>query len=53
MPLTFSVADGMAMGFTADAAIKMTQGKKQPVSKSSLTLAGIAVAYFLLTALQS
>ena len=53
MPLTFSVADGMAVGFIADAAIKMTQGKKQPVSKSSLTLAGIAVAYFLLTALQS
>ncbi|MGV0028485.1 NCS2 family permease [Phormidesmis priestleyi] len=53
VPLTFSVADGMAMGFIADAAIKMTQAKKQPVSKSSLTLAGIAVAYFLLTALQS
>ncbi|MBD1913247.1 NCS2 family permease [Leptolyngbya sp. FACHB-8] len=53
MPLTFSVADGMAIGFIADAAIKMTQGKKQPVSKSSLTLAGIAVAYFLLTTLQS
>lgn len=53
MPLTFSVADGMAMGFIADAAIKIAQGKKQPLSKSSLTLAGIAVAYFLLTALQS
>jgi len=53
MPLTFSVADGMAIGFIADAAIKMTQGKKQPVSKSSLALAGIAVAYFLLTALQA
>ncbi len=53
VPLTFSIADGMAMGFIADAAIKMTQAKKQPVSKSSLTLAGIAVAYFLLTALQS
>jgi adenine/guanine/hypoxanthine permease len=53
MPLTFSVADGMAVGLIADAAIKMTQGQKQPVSKSSLTLAGIAVAYFLLTALQS
>ncbi|WP_347277540.1 NCS2 family permease [Pseudanabaena sp. FACHB-2040] len=52
MPLTFSVADGLAIGFIADAAIKMTQGKKQPVSKSSLTLAGIAVAYFLLTTLQ-
>ncbi|KAM3102389.1 solute carrier family 23 protein [Phormidesmis sp. 146-12] len=53
MPLTFSVADGMAVGFIADAAIKMTQGKKQPVSKSSLILAGISVAYFLLIALQS
>ncbi|GAP94797.1 xanthine/uracil/thiamine/ascorbate permease family protein [Leptolyngbya sp. NIES-2104] len=53
MPLTFSVADGMAVGFIADAAIKMTQGKKQPVSKSSLILAGIAVAYFLLIASQS
>ena len=61
MPLTFSVADGMAVGFIADAAIKMTQGKEQPVSRppagnskrASLTLAGIAVAYFLLTALQS
>ena len=53
MPLTFSIADGMAMGLIADAAIKLTQGKKQPVSKSSLTLAGIAVAYFLPIALQS
>ncbi|MBD1845533.1 NCS2 family permease [Cyanobacteria bacterium FACHB-63] len=53
MPLTFSVADGMAVGFIADAAIKMTQGKKQPVSKSSLMLAGISVAYFLLIAFQS
>jgi adenine/guanine/hypoxanthine permease len=52
MPLTFSIADGMAVGFIADAAIKMTQGKKS-VTRSSLTLAGIAVAYFLLIALQS
>ena len=53
MPLTFSVADGMAVGLIADAAIKMIQGKKQPGSQSSLMLAGIAVAYFLLIALQS
>jgi len=52
MPLTFSVADGIAVGFIADAAIKMTQGKEQPVSRSSLILAGIAVVYFLLIALQ-
>jgi adenine/guanine/hypoxanthine permease len=53
MPLTFSVADGMAVGFIADAAIKITQGRKQPMLRSSLTLAGISVAYFLLIALQS
>ncbi len=53
MPLTFSVADGIAAGFIADAVVKTAQNNGQRVPRSSLILAGIAMAYFTLIALQS
>lgn len=52
MPLTFSVADGMAAGLIAHAVVKVAQRNQQGL-RSSLLLAGIATAYFLLTTLQS
>ncbi|WP_206603102.1 NCS2 family permease [Leptolyngbya ohadii] len=48
MPLTFSVADGVAVGFVAHAAVNIGQGNKQRKLHSSLALAAISVAYFLL-----
>jgi AGZA family xanthine/uracil permease-like MFS transporter len=53
MPLTFSIANGMAAGFIADAAVKTAQSNGQGVPRSSLILAAIATAYFLLIAWQS
>jgi adenine/guanine/hypoxanthine permease len=47
MPLTFSVADGMAAGFIAHAVVKVAQSKRQEL-RSSLILAAISVAYFAL-----
>jgi adenine/guanine/hypoxanthine permease len=52
MPLTFSVAHGMAAGFIAHAVVKVAQGSRQGL-RSSLFLAGIAMAYFILMTLQS
>jgi adenine/guanine/hypoxanthine permease len=52
IPLTFSVADGMAAGFIAHAVVKVAQRNQQKL-QSSLFLAGTAMAYFLFTTLQS
>jgi adenine/guanine/hypoxanthine permease len=52
MPLTFSVADGIAAGFVAHAVVKVAQGKQQGM-RSSLILAAISVAYFTLITLQA
>jgi adenine/guanine/hypoxanthine permease len=51
-PLTFSIADGMAAGFIAHAVVTVAQGKWQGM-RSSLVLAGIAVAYFMLITMQT
>ncbi|MCU0567119.1 MAG: NCS2 family permease [Oculatellaceae cyanobacterium Prado106] len=52
MPLTFSVADGLAAGFIADAVIKVALKGGQSVPRSSLILAAISTAYFVLIAFQ-
>lgn len=52
MPLTFSVADGMAAGFVAHAVVKVAQRNRQG-RRSSLVLAAISVAYFALIAMQA
>jgi len=52
MPLTFSVADGMAAGFITHAVVKIAQGNQQGM-RSSLVLAAISVAYFALITIQS
>ncbi|MBD2461234.1 NCS2 family permease [Oscillatoria sp. FACHB-1407] len=48
IPLTFSVANGVAAGFIAHAAINVVQGNRQKDLQSSLFLAAIALAYFVL-----
>lgn len=52
MPLTFSIADGVAAGLIAHAVAKVAQ-KDARGMKSSLILAGISVAYFVLIAMQA
>lgn len=52
MPLTFSIADGVAAGFIAHAVAKVAQRNSQGM-RSSLILAGIAVAYFTLITIQA
>ncbi|MCU0550369.1 MAG: NCS2 family permease [Leptolyngbya sp. Prado105] len=51
-PLTFSIADGMAAGFIAHAVVTIAQKNRQRM-RSSLVLAGIAVAYFTLITVQA
>ncbi|QIR36089.1 NCS2 family permease [Tolypothrix sp. PCC 7910] len=51
-PLTFSIADGMAAGFIAHAVATIAQRNRQGM-RSSLVLAGIAVAYFTLITMQA
>ncbi|MBW4521409.1 MAG: NCS2 family permease [Scytolyngbya sp. HA4215-MV1] len=53
MPLTFSVADGMAAGFIAHAVVKVAQRNQRQGLRSSLLLAAIAVAYFILITWQA
>jgi adenine/guanine/hypoxanthine permease len=52
MPLTFSIADGVAVGFIAHAVAKVAQRDLQGM-RSSLTLAGISIAYFMLITMQA
>ncbi|MGG6263834.1 NCS2 family permease [Leptolyngbya sp. AN03gr2] len=60
MPLTFSIADGVAAGLIAHAVAKVAQRDVQKLrpfagnsKRSSLILAGISVAYFTLITLQT
>lgn len=48
MPLTFSVADGVAAGLIAHAAVQVAQAKPQQGLRASLCLAALSVAYFVL-----
>ncbi|MBD3884244.1 NCS2 family permease [Phormidium tenue FACHB-886] len=52
MPLTFSVADGMAAGLITHAVVKVAQRNQQGM-RSSLILAAISVAYFTLITMQA
>lgn len=52
MPLTFSIADGVAAGFIAHAVAKVAQRNGRGIG-ASLILAGIAVAYFTLMTMQA
>ncbi|MCU0548063.1 MAG: NCS2 family permease [Leptolyngbya sp. Prado105] len=52
MPLTFSIADGVAAGLIAHAVATVAQKDTQRL-KSSLILAGISTAYFMLITLQT
>lgn len=53
MPLTFSIADGMAAGFIAYPLVKAAQKNVRQVKRSSLLLALLSVLYFVLTALKA
>jgi AGZA family xanthine/uracil permease-like MFS transporter len=47
-PLTFSIADGLAMGFIAYAFLKVVQGPLRSVKPIDLFLATISLLYFIL-----
>ncbi|SFD75654.1 putative MFS transporter, AGZA family, xanthine/uracil permease, partial [Pseudomonas citronellolis] len=47
MPLTFSVADGIAMGFVTYVAMKVFTGRHKDVTVSLYALCAIFVAKFI------
>ncbi|WP_137817327.1 NCS2 family permease [Pseudomonas sp. 2FG] len=47
MPLTFSVTDGLALGFITFVALKLFTGKRQEISVSLYALAAICIAKFI------
>ncbi len=49
MPLTFSIAEGISMGFVSYAAIKLLSGKAREVHVGVWVLAAIFLAKFILT----
>jgi len=50
MPLTFSIAEGISLGFIAYAAIKLASGKGRDVSMSVWVMAAIFILKYVLTA---
>ncbi|MBW3694285.1 NCS2 family permease [Vibrio sp. T187] len=50
MPLTFSIAEGISLGFIAYAAIKLASGKGRDVSISVWVMAAIFILKYVLTA---
>ncbi|MDN3696559.1 MULTISPECIES: NCS2 family permease [Vibrio] len=50
MPLTFSIAEGISLGFIAYAAIKLFSGKGRDVSMSVWVMAAIFILKYVLTA---
>lgn len=48
MPLTFSIADGLALGFIVHAFLKAVQGPFRSLKRMELFLAAISLLYFLL-----
>jgi adenine/guanine/hypoxanthine permease len=48
IPLTSSIADGLALGFIAHPVVKLLGGRHKEVRWLSLVIAGLLVAYFLL-----
>ena len=47
MPLTFSIAYGIAIGFIAHVVIKALSGNQADLNKGSLALAAVSVLYFV------
>jgi AGZA family xanthine/uracil permease-like MFS transporter len=47
IPLSFSIADGLALGFMADPMIKLCSGRGRKVSWLTYLLAAILLAYFV------
>ena len=47
MPLTFSIAYGIAIGFVAYVVIKALSGNTDDINKGSIALAAVSVLYFL------
>ena len=47
MPLTFSIAHGIALGFIAYAVIKALSGRHEDLNMGSITIAVISAIYFL------
>jgi AGZA family xanthine/uracil permease-like MFS transporter len=47
MPLTFSVTDGLALGFITFVVIKLGTGKHKEISASLYALAAICIAKFI------
>lgn len=46
MPLTFSIAYGIALGFIAHVVIKALSGRTEDLNKGSLAIAAVSVLYF-------
>ena len=47
MPLTFSIAHGIALGFIAYAVIKALSGRQEDLNAGSIAIAAVSVIYFL------
>ena len=47
MPLTFSIAYGIALGFIAHVVIKFLSGKRKDLNVGSIGIAAVSVLYFL------
>ena len=47
MPLTFSIAHGIAVGFIAYALIKALSGKMSELNAGSIAIAVVSVIYFI------
>jgi len=48
IPLTYSIADGLALGFIAYPVMKLLSGRRRELSWLTLLLASVLLAYFLL-----
>ena len=46
MPLTFSIAYGIAIGFIAYVLIKSLSGKQSQLNKGSIAIAAVSLLYF-------
>jgi len=53
IPLTFSIADGLALGFIAYPIIKLAAGQGREVKWLMYAMAAVLVAYFLLVRMQA
>jgi AGZA family xanthine/uracil permease-like MFS transporter len=47
MPLTFSIAYGIAIGFIAYVIIKALSGKQSQLNKGSIAIAAVSLVYFV------